>query len=263
MRKDKGGSVSIILPCAGRGTRLNLPYSKELVKISEGMSLIDYSFQHILASHLQPRVIVVIGPHKLDIARYVYEKYNDKVDLVFVFQKADHKGVTGATRSAEHLFGDKNILFLPSTIIEYKNNKVPLIDKMTGMLDRQPFVFMYKNENSITRLKLSGALHIQDQKVIDYEDKPLEHVEKYNAFCVSYGFKKEVFNEVISVIEQSVLKKDNFRQTFQKSVMCKTLAVEVAEYIDISTWTNLNAYLLRQYLMRSGVDPQFLKIRHP
>jgi len=262
IRKNKTESVSIILPCAGHGTRLNLPYPKELIKINEDMSIIDYSFHHILESRIKPRVIVIIGPHKFDTVRYLYKKYNDKVDLVFVFQKTKHKETASAVaiKSAEHLFGDKNILLMPDTIIEYKDKKNSLIDKMLDALDSQHFVFAHKNETSVTRLKLFGALNIKDKKVIGYEDKPLKNVKKYNAFWVSFGFKKEVFNEVISVIEQSTFKKMSAKNTFQKSVMYKSLPVKVDEYVDIGTWTNLNAYLMRQYLEKSGIDPQFLKI---
>jgi len=260
MRKNKTESVSIILPCAGHGTRLKLPYPKELIKINEDMSIIDYSFHHILESRIRPRVVVIIGPHKFDTARYLYEKYNDKVDLVFVFQKTNEKEITGAIRSAEHLFGDKNILLMPDTIIEYKDRKVSLIDNMIDSLNNQPFVFVHKNEASVTRLKLFGALNIQDKKVIDYKDKPVKNVENYNAFWVSFGFKKKVFGEVISVIEQSMLKKATHKNTFRKSVMYKSSSISVAEYVDIGTWTNLNAHLMRQYLEQSGIDPQFLKI---
>ena len=260
MKKDKTESVSIILPCAGRGTRLNIPYPKELIKVNEDMSVIDYSFQHILASQVKSRVVVIVGPHKFDTVRYLYEKYNDKVDLVFIFQKNNDKDITGAIKSAEHLFGDKNILLMPNTIIEYKDKKVSLIDKMLETLDHQPFVFMCKDESSVSRLKLSGALNIEDGKVVDYEDKPLKHIEKYNAFWVSYGFKKEVFSEIISVIEQGALKKTNFKKAFRKSPLYKSLPVKINECVDIGTWTNLNAYLLRRYLVKSGIDPQLLKI---
>lgn len=261
MTKDsKTESISVILPCVGRDTRLNLPYPKELIRISEKMSVIDCSFQHVLASRVKPRVVAVIGPHELDIARYLYEKYNDKVDLVVIFQKASHKDFIGVVRSAGHLLSDKNILLMPTSIIERSAKEAPLLDAMLDILDRQPFVFAYKAETSVTRLKLSGALQVEDQKVIGYEDKPLKHTKKYNAFWTSFGFKKEVFNEVISVIEQGMLKKTSLKKVFRKSVMYKSLSIMVDDYVDISTWTNLNAYLMKQYLIKSGIDSHLFKI---
>lgn len=263
MKRNKTESVSIILPCAGRDARLNLPYPKELIRISEDMSVIDCSFRHILASRVKSRVIVVVGPHKFDTVRYLYEKYNDKIDLVFVFQKNNDndKDITGVVRSAEHLFGDKNIILMPNAIIECKDKSIPLIDKMLKSLNDRPFVFMSKDESSVSRLKLFGALNIKDGKVIDYEDKPSKNIGKYNAFWVSYGFRKEVFSEISAAIEQSVFKKANFKKAFRKSFLYKSRVVKIDEYTDIGTWTNLNAYLLRQYLVKSGIDPQLLKIR--
>ncbi len=260
MEKNKDESVSIILPCVGHDMRLKSPYSKELVKINEDMSIIDYSFNHILASHIKPRVIVIIEPYKFDTVRYLYEKYNDKVNLVFIFQKTNYEGVTGAIKSAEHLFGDKNILLMPNTIIGRKDKEVPLLDKIVEVLDHHPFVFISKDETSVIRLKSGGALHVEDGKVIDYKNKPLSHVERYNALLVSFGFKKEVFAEVISVIGQGTLKRANPKNGFRKSIMYKSSTVKVTECIDINTWTKLNAYLLRQYLVRSGIDPQLLRI---
>ena len=259
MRKDKTESVSIILPCIGSDARLKLPYSQELTRIDEDMSIVDYSFRHILASRVKLRVIVIIGPHKFDTVRYLYEKYNDKVDLIFISQKAKDKEVVGAIRSVEHLLSGKNILLMPDAIIEYKDKKVPLIDKMIDTLDQQPFVFAHKEESSVTRLRSFGALNIENGQVFAYEDKPVKNVKKYNAFWVSFGFKKGAFDEVISVIEQSTLKKASFKKTFQKSIIYKSLSIVVSEYIKINTWTNFNAYIMKQYLERSGVDPQFLK----
>lgn len=261
MKKYKAKSVSIILPCAWRDKRLNLPYSKELVRVGEDMSVIDHSFRHILASRVKPRVAVIIGPDKCDIVRYLREKYSDAVEMVFVFQKTITEDIAGALKSAERLLGDKNILLMPNTIIEHGNKKTSLIDEALGALDRQPFVFMYKNETSVTRLKLSGALRVQDQKVIDYEEKPLKHVEKYNAFWVSCGFRKEILGEVISVIGHDRPKNFNFKNVFRKSIMYKSSPIRVAESVDISTWTNLNAYLLKQYLTESGIDPKFHQTR--
>ena len=40
----KMSKLTIILPCAGEGTRLSLPYPKEIHSIEKNKSLIDYSF---------------------------------------------------------------------------------------------------------------------------------------------------------------------------------------------------------------------------
>ncbi|PIR44954.1 MAG: hypothetical protein COV10_01980 [Candidatus Vogelbacteria bacterium CG10_big_fil_rev_8_21_14_0_10_51_16] len=262
--KNKTEPVTIILPCSDGISDSNFPYPKELIKINEEMSVIDFSFHHILASQIKPRVVVIVAPNKFETVRYLFERYNDKVDLVFVFQKSREQKVTNANaiaiRSAEHLFSDKNILLMPDTIIERKDNQTSLIDTMLAALNRQSFVFAHKKEVSVTRLKLFGALKIEDDVVVDYEDKPVDNSAGYNAFWASFGFKREVFEEVISVIEGSTLKKGNYKRDFQKSVMHKTSTVEVSEYIDIATWTHLNAYLMRQYLEQSGIDPGFFKV---
>ena len=37
-------NLTVILPAAGKGTRLNLPYPKEILRINNDEALIDYSF---------------------------------------------------------------------------------------------------------------------------------------------------------------------------------------------------------------------------
>ena len=266
MKRDKVASVSIILPCIGGDEHFKPPFSKELMMMSEDMSVIDSSFRHILSSRFfklaKPRVIVIIESNKSDTVRYLSKKYGDKVDLVFIFQKSvrsvhagrsDHADTMSAVRSVEHLFGDKNILLMPNIIIEDKDKKIPLIDRMLDALEGQPFAFICKEEASVSRLKLSGALNIKDGKIVDYQHQPAKNFEKYNAFWVSFGFRKEIFDEAASVLEKGTLKN-------QKSAIYKSSPVMVTQCDNISTWTNLNAYLLKQYLIKSGVDPQFIKI---
>lgn len=261
MKKDKVGSISVILPCAFGSDRLKGPYSRELVKIDEDMVLIDSSFKHILASYAKPRVVIVIEDRKSDTVRYLRGKYDKKVDLVFVFQKHYHNDLFDVIRSAKHLFSDKNIILMPNGIIEYKDKKNPLIDRISGALEDCPFVFVCKKELSISRLKLSAALHIEDEKVVEYQYKPTKDFKKFNAFSVSFGFTKEFFDEAVEVLGQAANKKSNsFDRAFKKSAIYESSSVMVSDYTEINTWTNLNAYLLKRYLIESGVDPQFLKM---
>ena len=36
--------LTVIMPAAGKGTRLNLPYPKEILRLDKEQALIDYSF---------------------------------------------------------------------------------------------------------------------------------------------------------------------------------------------------------------------------
>jgi 2-C-methyl-D-erythritol 4-phosphate cytidylyltransferase len=36
--------LTVIIPAAGKGSRLKLPYSKEILRVDEDSSLIDFSF---------------------------------------------------------------------------------------------------------------------------------------------------------------------------------------------------------------------------
>src|SRR5690349_8186599 len=106
----------VIVPCAGRGSRLCLPYAKELLAIAPGRTLIDEALD-LLSPHLtELRVVVVISRDKMDTVRYM-ERYADQCDLAFVFQNSHHLEVIGAVRSARAWYGERNLILLPDQIV--------------------------------------------------------------------------------------------------------------------------------------------------
>ena len=57
--------ITTILPCAGKGTRLALPYPKELHRIARDVSLIDFSLGHAIeAQDKVDKVVTVVAPER-------------------------------------------------------------------------------------------------------------------------------------------------------------------------------------------------------
>ena len=71
-------TLTVILPAAGKGTRLNLPYPKEILRLDKNQALIDYSFDWFKDyDRNSVDFVVVINEYKTEIVEYL-SKYKDK-----------------------------------------------------------------------------------------------------------------------------------------------------------------------------------------
>ena len=77
--------LTVILPCAGEGTRLSLPYPKEIHSIEKNKSLIDYSFD-LFANYGRRDVefVITLNENKTDILKYL-SRYKSRFNISFTF----------------------------------------------------------------------------------------------------------------------------------------------------------------------------------
>ncbi|MFE1960265.1 hypothetical protein [Streptomyces sp. NPDC059479] len=112
--------VSIILPCAGFGTRFGAPYSKELHCLAPGVTVLDRSLEAVVElakSGLNVRLVVVFGTHKLDTVSYL-ARYAETFQIVFVYQDESYEpGLDGAIRSALPMTQGPVALVLPDIVV--------------------------------------------------------------------------------------------------------------------------------------------------
>ncbi|MFD7815706.1 NTP transferase domain-containing protein [Streptomyces sp. NPDC059785] len=112
--------VSVILPCAGHGTRFGSPYPKELHCLNPGVTVLDRSLEAVVElakSGLDVRLVVVFGAHKLETVNYL-ARYADVFHMVFVYQNESFGvGLDGAIRSALPMTRGPVALVLPDIVI--------------------------------------------------------------------------------------------------------------------------------------------------
>ena len=102
--------LTVILPAAGKGTRLNLPYPKEILRLDKHTALIDNSFDLFKGSHRDDvEFVVVINENKTEIVKYL-AKYKAQYNISFTFQNPDELEYTGAIK-APNIFLMRIILF--------------------------------------------------------------------------------------------------------------------------------------------------------
>jgi len=234
-RKQMNNKLTVIMPAAGKGSRLGLPYPKEIMQLENGKALIDYSFDFFKDKNKdEVEFVIVINEHKTDIVRYL-SKYKGRFNISFVYQDPAEQEYTGAIKSAYHLFGDYNVVMLPDTIMKLKQN-VDLHNNVISNLKTKGFVFFYKQETNPLMLTTKGSLSIDNGFVKKYEDKPIDGFFDYNAFWTSFGFTKKDFPMCIRFMEKSTLKELYNPEEIKLTPIYNSLGIEVLDYIDLGTW---------------------------
>jgi len=235
--------LTVILPAAGAGTRLNLPYPKEILRVDKEKALIDNSFDLFDGLGREDvEFVVVINEEKTEIIKYL-AKYKSQYNVSFTYQNPDEIEYTGAIKSAKHLFGENNIVLLPDTLLTLPEG-VNLAHQVHEHLEEKGFSFLFKSETNEQMLSTKGCLQLDKaQKVLAYEDKPLQSMSRFNGYWCAFAFKKEVFNECISFMEQSTLKLEDAKVLIEQTSIFGSKVIQVKDYKDLGTWEEIGKLL--------------------
>lgn len=235
-------SLTVVIPAAGKGTRLNLPYPKEILRLDKEQALIDYTFDFFRDyGRKDVKFVVVVNEEKLDVVKYL-SRYKDRFNISFTFQNPAEQEYTGAIKSARHLFGKHNVVLLPDTIMTLKEG-IDLGETVVKSLQNTGFTFFYKAENDPLMLRTKGAVHVnKNGEVTMYEDKPQANFSRFNGYWCSFAFTKDQFDSSIAFMEKSTLK---LPQTidFNTTPLCNSKAIEVVDYRDLGTWDEIRKLL--------------------
>lgn len=236
-------NLTVILPCAGEGSRLYLPYPKEIHSIEKNKSLIDYSFD--LFSNYGRRdveFVVTLNEKKTELIKYL-SRYKNRFDISFTFFNPTETEYTGSIKSARHLFGEKNLVLLPDTFLKLKSSQ-DIMTLVNDSLNETGFTFFFKRETDSDMLKTKGSLLIdKDFLVQEYEDKPQENFDRFNAFWTAFAFRKRVFDNCIEFMEKSTLNHRLLVGEIQNTPIYKSKAIEVDDYVDLGTWDQIYKWI--------------------
>ena len=239
--------LTVILPAAGKGSRLNLPYPKEILRFDKEKALIDNSFDLFDGlGREEVEFIVVINEEKTEIIKYL-SKYKSQYNVSFTYQNPNEIEYTGAIKSAKHLFGENNIVLLPDTILTLPAG-VNLAHELHEKLEENNFAFLFKPETNEKMLNTKGCLQLDnDQRVVDYEDKPSQKMVRFNGYWCAFAFKKEVFDECISFMEQSTLKLKKPYTVIEQTNIFGSKVIQVQDYKDLGTWEEVGKLLSKNH----------------
>jgi len=154
--------VSIILPCAGLGTRFGAPYAKELHCLAPGVTVLDRSLETVVElakGGAAVRVVVVFGPHKLDTVRYL-ARYAGILQLVFVYQDNDTEpGLDGAIRCALPMTRGPVALVLPDIVVSSAGS----LREVLRLTDASAWGVVAAKEHDPVILRQMGALTVDGE----------------------------------------------------------------------------------------------------
>jgi len=179
--------VSVILPCAGDGTRFGAPYPKELHCLAPGVTVLDRSLEAVVElakSGLNVRLVVVFGTHKLDTVSYL-ARYADTFQMVFVYQdESCGPGLDGAIRSALPMTQGPVALVLPDIVVAGSDTPGKLLDALR-QVEVTGWSVVAAEERDHDTLRQMGALAVAEAggvlTVGAATDKPAD-ASGFNAF---------------------------------------------------------------------------------
>ena len=237
--------LTIILPAAGKGTRLNLPYPKEILRLDNDNALIDNCFNFFRDyGRKDIEFVVVINENKPELLTYL-AKYKNRFNISFIYQNPNEKEYTGAIKSARPLFGEHNLVLLPDTLMTLQPGE-DLYTLIMTALEETGFTFLYKEELDNSVLKTKGALNINAEGlVLNYVDKPEDNkLGLYNAFWCAFGFRRRTFDQCMYFMENSTLKLKTNEKEIQSTPIYGSKAIKVKDYVDLGTWSEIRRLLL-------------------
>jgi UTP-glucose-1-phosphate uridylyltransferase len=231
--------LTVILPAAGKGTRLNLPYPKEILRLNREKALIDNSFDLFDGiPRNQVEFVIVINEDKTEVVKYL-AKYKPHYNVSFTYQHPDELEYTGAIKSARHLFGENNIVLLPDTVLTL-STEVSLAQIVQQHLEKYSFTFLFKSETDEQMLTTKGCLRLNENlEVLAYEDKPSDNLCRFDGYWCAFAFKKQAFDKCIGFMEQSTLNTAKPNLQIENTPIFKSKVIEVEDYKDLGTWDEI------------------------
>lgn len=220
-------TVTIILPCAGEGTRLGLPFPKELAPVSQGRAVIDSCLDLIEKAPMGKRILLMDNGNR-ELTRLYIQKRLPDVPLAMIRQHRYAPDMPQAViRLNDWLDRDStNILMLPDAIYEPKGEP---LTQLASMADGHGFA-MAVAESHGDALKAVGALSVANNAVVAYEDKPA-HPERYNASWGMLSFKGS-----IGMLGMQVIAGCTAKARGAKEPVLGAPVVWLREWRDCGTW---------------------------
>ena len=241
----------MLIPAAGFGSRLGLPYPKELHGVFKGQSLIDLSVDAAVESFGKPEEIVLVSRiDKGALNQYVREKGARLGCRVICVNNDDPK--KEYTHSIELAAASANyplqLLILPDSYIQFPPNAK---QNVAGNMIEGASTMFYKNVANREEVATKGAIDIgADGRWCKYHDKPgiSDSTEQYCGYWTGFFF----FDPEVSLINEfckmtrGQKKIDRECQDANLFFAKFGIPLEVEEYIDLGEWSSLHRFICQE-----------------
>ncbi|WP_322770271.1 NTP transferase domain-containing protein [Frankia sp. Cr1] len=243
-----GGPLTVVVPCAGHGTRLGVPFPKELLPVAAGRVLLDGVFELLAVHRDSVRVVLVVGADRHATVAYVTGRYPDW-PVAFVPQAPNTHEMLGAVRSALPWCHGRVLVLLPDQWLTAPPADDPVTATMTVLADA-PACFLAAPETNPARIAVDGALRIERPgdgmdgpwRVMALADKPGHgRTAGFNAVWFGVAFTMAAAAGAVEQMERAVAG-DLTGRVWQDGPLAGCPVVLVPSFVDLGTWPALTAY---------------------
>jgi len=259
--------LTVILPCAGEGSRLNLKSPKELFEIAPGVRLIDFSLNHIRAIYnkegkrnlpsisIKIKVVVVTRPWKMEVAEYVSQRLRGfpEITVETVMFNDSYSEWPGSVYSASEFFSENNLVLLPDSCLClsegpsctlslstcFNEKGETLVELLLNVIKEYKLVFGSIECTEKKILKQLGAMRVEDGEVSAFQDKPFQNFEQFNHFWGCYGFRKEYGRAIYDFLIKSVRHRP---VSLKEQPFYPVGTIPLHSYWDLGTWENIKKF---------------------
>jgi hypothetical protein len=238
-----GQRATVILPCAGAGTRLGLPFGKELLPLGPGSTPLGETLALLVPHALALRLVVVLGDGREATARHVTARAAAAgLPVAFMSQDPGLAECTGAVLSAAPWFSERNLVLLPDQVLDRPDPD--LVTLALDTLDEAPFCFLAAREDDPERISRDGALRVTSgtpARLLDYaEHPPLDGAGRFNATWFGFAFRDDA-GEALSLLHRAVGGRPVTTADVAASPLAGCPVIEAGPYRDLGTWPAVRA----------------------
>lgn len=238
-----GQRATVILPCAGSGTRLGLPFGKELLPLGPGSTPLDETLALLVPHAPALRLVVVLGDGREATARHVTARAAAaRLPVALTTQDPGLAECTGAVLSAAPWFTERNLVLLPDQVLDHPDPG--LVTATLDALDYAPFCFLAARENDPERISRDGALRITSgtpARLLDYaEHPPLNVASRFNATWFGFAFRQDA-GEALSLLHRAVTDGTVTTADVAASPLADCPVIEAGPYRNLGTWPAVRA----------------------
>jgi len=250
--------ATVILPCAGSGRRLGLPFGKELLPLGPGSTPLDATLGLLLPEAARLRLVVVLGPEREATARHILRTTApSRLPVAFTCQQPGLAESTGAVLSAQPWYSERNLVLLPDQVLTRPPGG--LVTSTLDTLDGAPFCFLAARETDPARISSDGALAITAStpaRLLDYAEHPAPaQASRFNAVWFGFGFRREHADEAVSVLHRAVTGEPVTAKELAGSPLGRCAVIDTGPYRDLGTWPAVMAHWAGNATMREEARP--------
>jgi hypothetical protein len=230
--------LTVVLPCAGRGSRLDLPFPKELLPGPDGRVLIDHSFALLAGADVQ--VLLVVGADRQATIAHVARRY-PAIPVAAVRQMPGPDGWIGAALSALPFVTGRALVLLPDQVLQAAPGDDP-IGRADHLLQDTDACLLAARCADADQLAVDGALTVAYPpdgglgQLRRIADKPGPAATAgHNAVWFGLGFRRDAADQVLAQMQAA---QDRLLDTaaLRGGPLHDAPVIEVPPFLDCGTW---------------------------